>query len=274
MIQDNNTIRLDLTISDQEQNDILICELSGIDYYAFEEGQTILSAYIKEKDFDEGKIKSVISRYSITYSWTVIPETNWNAKWESEFTPVVVDEFVAVRADFHKAIRNVKHEIIITPKMSFGTGHHATTYLMLQMMRGIDFKGKAVLDFGTGTGVLAILAEKLGGTITAIDNDDWSITNAKENIEVNNCEHINVYKADVPPKGWKYDIVLANINLNIILGNIENMVNAINSNGLIAVSGILTNDVYKVAEAFKLLEFKLSQKNEKEGWACLTFISE
>ena len=129
-----------------------------------------------------------IEPFQIGFSETTIEETNWNQVWESSFEPVVVDDFVAVRADFHEPIKGIKHEIVITPKMSFGTGHHATTYMMLEQMGKLDFKDKRVLDFGTGTGVLAILAEKMGAKkIIAIDNDEWSIENANENIKRNNC---------------------------------------------------------------------------------------
>ncbi len=133
-------------------------------------------------------LNDLTSSLQLSFSKTIIEETNWNQVWESNFDPVIVDDFVAVRAHFHEPIKNVQHEIVITPKMSFGTGHHATTYMMMQQMRELDFAGKNVFDFGTGTGVLAILAEKLGAQkVIAIDNDDWSIENADENVKRNNC---------------------------------------------------------------------------------------
>jgi ribosomal protein L11 methyltransferase len=263
-------IKVDISITDTEQNDILISALSDMDYYAFEEGEKVLSSYIKEEDFDQDKLKASIG--SVNYTESIIEETNWNAKWESEFAPVVVNDYVAVRAHFHQPISNVKYEIIITPKMSFGTGHHATTYLMLQQMEHIDFKGKKVLDFGTGTGVLAILAHRLGGKITAIDNDDWSINNAKENFEVNGCSDIDLRKADCPPQGDRYDIILANINLNIILQNVEKMKDVLAGiDSIIVVSGILIKDIDKVKEVFKSFSLELLQSSEREGWACAMF---
>lgn len=267
-------VKIDIKVKSGEQKDILISVLSDMEFYAFEEMPGQLSAFIKEDDLDEDKMKEAISGYGCEYSKEVIEETNWNAKWESEFSPVVVDDFVAVRANFHNPIPNVKHEIIITPKMSFGTGHHATTFLMLQQMRNTDCNGKRVLDFGTGTGVLSVLADKLGGSVTAIDNDDWSITNAKENFEVNKCEGIELIKADAPPEGKKYDVILANINLNIILANIERMIKAVDNKGIIIVSGILINDVEMVSKAFGLQSYILVQKTGKEGWACLTYKSQ
>jgi len=266
-------IKIDIKVKNDEQKDILISELSDMEFYAFEEMPDVLSAFVKEEEFDEKKVNEVLGGHGCEYTKTEIEETNWNAKWESEFTPVVVDDFVAVRANFHKPIAHVKHEIIITPKMSFGTGHHATTYLMLQQMKNIDLNGKRVLDFGTGTGVLSVLADKLGGKVTAIDNDDWSITNAKENFDVNECRKIELMKAEAPPEEGTYDVILANINLNIILANIERMIKATSSEGVIVVSGVLTMDVETVTKAFGLHEYILVQKAEKEGWACLTYKS-
>jgi ribosomal protein L11 methyltransferase len=260
-------IKIDIHIKSREESDILISTLSDIAYYAFEETPEVLSAYIKEADYDEQRLKEVVP----DYSKSIIEETNWNAKWESEFIPVVVDNFVAIRAHFHQPITNVKHEIIITPKMSFGTGHHATTYLMLQHMKHIDFSNKKVLDFGTGTGVLAILANKLGGTVTAIDNDDWSIDNARENFQVNNCKGIELIKAESPLYNRKYDIILANINLNVILENIEQIVNSSHKDSLVITSGILVSDSENLQNAFASFGFILSQRAEREGWACLSF---
>jgi ribosomal protein L11 methyltransferase len=263
--------KIDIKVKNDEQKGILISVLSDMKFYAFEETPDMLSAFIKEEDIDEDKMNEVVSGYGCEYTKSVIEETNWNAKWESEFSPVVVDDFVAVRANFHELIPNVKHEIIITPKMSFGTGHHATTYLMLQQMKNIDFNGKNVFDFGTGTGVLAVLADKLGGRVMAIDNDDWSITNAKENFEVNDCGEIELQKADAPPEGKKYDVILANINLNIILANIERMIKSMDNKGIIIVSGVLTKDVEVVSKCFNLQGYIIVQKAEREGWACLTY---
>src|SRR5205085_7037613 len=138
-------------------------------------------------------------------------------EWEKNFERVIIDDFVAIRAPFHKPIQKVTHEIVITPKMSFGTGHHATTFMMIQQMQDVDFKNKKVLDFGTGTGILAILAEKLGATkITAIDNDEWSISNANENIKTNNCRNIQLLLSDSPMLSQKFDVILANINKSVI----------------------------------------------------------
>ncbi|HEV8081437.1 MAG TPA: 50S ribosomal protein L11 methyltransferase [Chitinophagaceae bacterium] len=186
-----NYINVHIPTISQEQSEILIAELSEINFYAFEEDKSILSAFIKEENFTEKELNKIISPKNISYTRSIIKETNWNKKWESEFEPIIIENFVAVRAVFHQQVTSVKHNIVITPKMSFGTGHHATTFLMLQQMQYIDFSNKKVLDFGTGTGILAILAKKLGAKkIVAIDNDEWSINNARENFVANNCSDI------------------------------------------------------------------------------------
>ena len=158
------------------QSDILLAQLSSIGFEGFEEEENLLRAFIPSENFDEVLLKEITSFNNLSYTQSRIEETNWNAVWESNFDPVIVDDFVSIRADFHEPIKLVEHEIVITPKMSFGTGHHATTYMMIQQIREIDFTEKTVFDFGTGTGVLAILAEILGAEkIAAVDNDDWSI---------------------------------------------------------------------------------------------------
>ncbi|HEU4861999.1 MAG TPA: 50S ribosomal protein L11 methyltransferase, partial [Chitinophagaceae bacterium] len=174
-----------------EQKEILIAQLADAGYEGFEETDTTLDAFIGELRFDNSLLNEIAFKYQTSYTSEKIAETNWNQIWESNFQPVVVDEYVAIRADFHQPISTTKFEIVITPKMSFGTGHHATTYMMMQQMRENDFANKNVFDFGTGTGVLSILAEKLGAKkVLAIDNDSWSIDNADENIQRNNCTKI------------------------------------------------------------------------------------
>jgi ribosomal protein L11 methyltransferase len=177
-----------------KQAEILIAVLSGSGFEGFEEEANNLKAFIRANDFDETILDRVILQFNTPFSKSIIKETNRNQLWESNFQPVVIEDlilrkrWVSIRADFHKPIAGVEHEIIITPKMSFGTGHHATTCMMIQQMSEIDFKGKTVFDFGTGTGILSILAEKSGATkIVAIDNDEWSIKNAAQNLQLNNC---------------------------------------------------------------------------------------
>jgi ribosomal protein L11 methyltransferase len=264
-----NYIQIEIGISSQEHSEILIAELSQINYYSFEEKENSLLAFIKEENFDEEKLRSILPQ-ELSYLKTTIPETNWNAKWESEFQPIIVDDFVAVRAAFHRSIPNVQHEIIITPKMSFGTGHHATTYLMLQQMQHLNFAGKSVLDFGTGTGILAILAKKLGAEkVIAIDNDDWSINNAKENILANNCNDIDLFKKNTPDFSKALDIILCNINLNVILENTESLKRLCHRSTEILISGFLISDHQNLLENFVQENFIYKSITQKDNWVAM-----
>jgi ribosomal protein L11 methyltransferase len=266
----DGTIKVQINVGNGIEKDILVAMLSDMQFYAFEEGENELYCYLYEKDYDKISLEEALR--DCNYTVTLVEPENWNKRWESEFEPVVVDHFVAVRAIFHSPITSVKHEIIITPKMSFGTGHHATTYLMMRLMEQIDFKGKRVLDFGTGTGVLAILVEKLGATnVQAIDNDEWSIMNAEENIGNNNCSAIHLFKADEPPEGEVFDIILANINLHVLLANVEKLKNCCDSGSTVLVSGILADDEVMISRAFEAKGFTIEAVEERSKWLCIKF---
>ncbi len=179
-----NSIQLTIPTSDEKIREELIGLLSLFDFDGFEEQDDQLLYFFSEGKIDEQEVKKIINDYGLSYSRSVISPRNWNYVWESSFAPVVVDDFCSVRADFHQPLANTQYEIIITPKMSFGTGHHATTYLMIEQMAKMDFKQKQVADFGTGTGILAILADKLGSSyVWAIDNDDWEHRKCKRKCE-------------------------------------------------------------------------------------------
>ena len=256
----------------EQQSQLIIALLSEADYTGFEEAENSLKAYVNVDAFDEAVLKELALANNVNYTLQKIEEQNWNAVWESNFEPVTINDFVAIRAHFHEPISNVAHEIIITPKMSFGTGHHATTSMMIEQMQGIDFNNKSVFDFGTGTGILAILAEKLGAkNVLAADNDDWSINNAAENIANNNCDKIALLKVDDADVKGKYDIILANINKNIILDNFSKLTSRLNSSSFLLLSGILItdeNDLLQVAMAAGLKHLKTLQKLQ---WSCMLF---
>jgi ribosomal protein L11 methyltransferase len=181
-----------------------------------------------------------------------------------------VDDFVAIRAEFHEPVNGVEFEIVITPKMSFGTGHHATTFMMLRQMRLLDFNNKKVVDFGTGTGVLAILAEKMGAAeITGIDYDDWSIENATENCQHNQCSRIRLHQSDNAAGIEKADIILANINKNVILDNLAHLKNALNDGGVLLLSGLLITDEEDIVNTANPLSLRLTGKEVKNNWICL-----
>jgi ribosomal protein L11 methyltransferase len=258
------------TANSAEQNEILIAQLAQIGFEGFEEEDNILKAFIKQNEFSAAAVDEIANSNQLTYTTTAIAQQNWNAQWESSFEPVVVNDFAAIRAGFHEPVKNVRHEIIITPKMSFGTGHHATTYLVMEQMSRLDFTGKAVMDFGTGTGVLAILAEKMGATeIVAIDNDDWSIDNAKENISNNKCTHIVIQQGESIGAGRKYDIILANINLNVILQNMPLIAAACEAGTQILLSGFLYTDEAAIIASLKANKLIFSAVTRQKDWICI-----
>jgi len=253
--------------ANEEQQEILISELVELDAAGFEQTDAHLLTYFEEDNFKSYEINELLKGY--VFQFTILPKQNWNAVWESNFEPVVVDDFCAIRAEFHKPIKDVLHEIIITPKMSFGTGHHATTYMMIQQMRNFGFINKKVFDFGTGTGVLAILAAKLGAaSIIAIDNDEWSIKNAQENFEKNNIHSVSLYQSSTLPEN-NFDIILANINRNVLEQYSSTLVNLLSPQGVLLVSGLLKEDQTSIVELFDELTLYNSQQNL--NWISLLF---
>ncbi|MES2649764.1 MAG: 50S ribosomal protein L11 methyltransferase [Bacteroidota bacterium] len=259
------------TGSDEESN-ILIATLSDWGIEGFEEADGLLYASGLSNEIEENGIESFLHSRNIGFTKQIIPDQNWNKVWESNFEPVQVGGFVGIRAAFHPPMPGVSHEILITPKMSFGTGHHATTYLVMELMENFDFKNKSVFDFGTGTGILAILAEKLGaGNILAVDYDDWCILNATENIEQNACRNISIEQADKAPAGIDFDFVIANINKNIILENLTQLVSNLSPGGKLILSGLLTTDEDDIVSAASKLGFTNPGIREKNGWIALFF---
>jgi ribosomal protein L11 methyltransferase len=251
----------------EDQQEILIGYLSDLGAEGFEQTEKDLIAYFNENNFNSYDVNEVLKDY--TFHTNTVQDQNWNAVWESNFSPVVVDDFCAVRAEFHEPISSVEHEILITPKMSFGTGHHATTYMMIQQMRDIDFIGKSVFDFGTGTGILAILAEKLGAyNISAIDVDDWSLRNSLENIERNNCSKVCVSLSSKLPD-QKFDVILANINKNVILSYLTQLNCMLHAKSKILFSGLLVNDENDILEACESLDIQLKKKLTRSNWISL-----
>jgi ribosomal protein L11 methyltransferase len=253
-----------------EQKEILIAQLAAAGYEGFEEKDNTLDAFINKKDFDKELLHEISYKYQTPYTSEKIAATNWNQIWESNFEPVIVEDYVAVRAEFHQPITNTKFEIVITPKMSFGTGHHATTYMMIELMKDIKFTGRSVLDFGTGTGILAILAEKSGAKkIYAIDNDDWSIANARENLNKNNCKSVSLEKASDASSQTKFDIILANINKNVILGNFDLLNNELKKDGILLLSGLLEADKDEILEKAKGLNLNAQKTLIRNNWIAI-----
>lgn len=253
-----------------EQSALLIAMLSDLGFSGFEEGENELFAFGKASDIDNDSVKILLQEEHCSFSIVDMENQNWNAVWESNFSPVEVENFVRIRADFHESKLGFEYELLITPKMSFGTGHHATTYSVISMMRKLDFRGKSVCDYGSGTAVLAILAEKLGATdVLAIDNDDWCIENSQENIQKNSCCSIRVLKAETIGSGKLFDIILANINRNVLLEHMLVIANSSGQGANILLSGFYEEDVPVLLESASSHGLGLIEKASKNNWVCL-----
>lgn len=256
----------------EEQKELLIALLSVEGYEGFEETPDALNAFIPAPDFNERALGELLVRTGGSYTIQEIQETNWNKEWESNFEPVTIGDFCVIRADFHAPQPGTAHEIIITPKMSFGTGHHATTQMMIRQMRHLVFTGRKVLDFGTGTGVLAILAEKLGASqVLAIDNDEWSISNTLENMD-RNAAGFQVRQGSLEvARGERFDIILANINRHILLAYAAELRSLITAGGTLLLSGLLEEDKEVVVPAYEEAGFKLQADDNEGKWIALLF---
>lgn len=258
----------------QSTSEIIIGLLSIHPFESFEEHDTYMIAYLPEEALTEdvsSQIDEVLKRFDVAYEIKTIEPQNWNALWESSFEPVIVDDFCIVRADFHQKMENIEHDIIINPKMAFGTGHHETTYMMMSAMKNMDISNKYIFDYGCGTGVLAILASKLeSGLIDAIDIEEESYDNTIENAQINNVSNINTACATLETFDAKvYDIILANINRNVLLNSAEELNNRLKSNGILLLSGILDDDEVLVTEKYLSAGFTVTEVYAKGYWKCI-----
>ncbi|TDY07683.1 50S ribosomal protein L11 methyltransferase [Meridianimaribacter flavus] len=258
--------------------EILIAELGYAGFESFVETEEGVTAYIQKEEWSETILDDIqilnSDEFEISFSFEDIEQTNWNEEWEKNFTPIVVDEKCSVRAPFHDK-PNTEYDIIIEPKMSFGTGHHETTHMMIQYILNNDFKDKSVLDMGCGTGVLAILAEMKGAKpIDAIDYDNWCYLNSLENVERNNCEHITVLEGDASLLVDKhYDVIIANINRNILLNDLDKYVACLNKNGMLLLSGFYKDDIPVLEAECNKHMLKLVETLEKNHWVALKFLN-
>ncbi len=270
-------IEIGFDFTTQDQLGLLIAQLSEIGFDGFNEEQNHCKAYILSSELDkeevENNLNNIFNQYILTYSKSIIKEQNWNAVWESNFDPVRVGDFVGIKAHFHPNFDPaVQFEIKITPKMSFGTGHHATTFSVMQMMEHLHFKGKSVYDFGTGTGVLAILAEKLGASqVLAVDNDDWCIENANENIQNNDSKVIVVQKVASALQNAQFDIILANVNRHIIEANMLELTLVAHPTSQLILSGLLIEDQQDMIELASKNGWIFVKSQPLNGWVSLLF---
>ncbi len=254
--------------------DILIAKLSEMGIESFEEQNVQLIAFAKQSDVSIDEISEFLTQMLIEYSVDEVKEENWNKKWEESFKFVEVDDQVFIYANFHEPDKSYPYQIKIHPKMAFGTGHHQTTRLVIRHMLNLDFKGKSVLDFGTGTGVLAILAEMMGAKeVLGIDTDEWSVNNALENIEINACHSIDIKQdnGDGLTGENNYDIVLANINRNALLNRKNIILQQLKSDAVLILSGLLDTDLEDIKAAYEETGLKFESVKQENEWIAVFF---
>jgi ribosomal protein L11 methyltransferase len=257
-------------------SEILIAELGEKAFESFIETETGISAYVQKDLWSENILEDIQildnSEFNISYTFEEIEQVNWNEEWEKNFEAIEVDGKCHVRAPFHEKT-NAEYDIVIEPKMSFGTGHHETTHMMIQHILETDFTNRKTLDMGCGTAILAILAEMKGAQpIDAIDIDNWCYLNSIENAERNNCNHISVYEGDASLLvGKKYDIIIANINRNILLNDMQQYVDCLNENGILFLSGFYTEDIPVITESCTSKGLSYVKQFERNNWLALKF---
>lgn len=295
-------IQIAFDFENQDQLEILVAQLSNLGFDGFNEEEAATSinngvgmssvlgtsaglgegaghckTFILQQDYMvnniEDELNNIFSLHNLKYSKSIIKEENWNAVWESNFEPVRVGDFVGIRANFHPSFDpKVQYEIQITPKMSFGTGHHATTFTVMQLMENLDFRGKSVYDFGTGTGILAILAEMLGASeVLAVDNDPWCIENSEENLQANDSSKITIQLVDAAFQPRDFDIIIANVNRHIIEANLEALSQVSNSTSTLILSGLLIEDQDDIISLAQKNNWQFIQSQPLDGWVSLLF---
>ena len=267
--------------------DVLSFHLGAIGYDSFVVTENVLEAYVPEKDFSEEELKKILQQLSIdladlfkdidlSYKFNLIEDKNWNTEWEKNyFEPLVLSEKCLVRSSFHEVDKEYEYEISIDPKMAFGTGHHQTTYLMLQEILKLDLKDKTILDIGCGTAVLAILASKMGAKhITAIDFDEWAYENAKENVLLNDISNIDVKLGEVDlVANETFDFIFANINRNVLLQDIKHYAKSLSSGGVLIMSGFYLSDVPVIKEECEKYGLTYKKTEQKDKWCAVLCVN-
>lgn len=274
---DNIYIEYTFEVTPKEPTtEILIAELGALGFESFVENENGVVAYIQKDDWTADILESVFvlssEEFSIQYEHKEIEQTNWNAEWEKNFNPIQVDDLVSIRAPFHEN-PNLQYDIVIEPKMSFGTGHHETTHMMVQHLINLDVTDKKVLDMGCGTGILAIFSEMKGAQpIDAIDIDAWCYENSLENVERNNCKHISVYEGEASLlEGKKYDVIIANINRNILLNDMQTYTNCLTEKGVLLLSGFYSEDIPVIDNEVSKYGLTLKDTIKRNNWVALQY---
>ncbi len=257
--------------------EILIAELGFAGFESFVENDNGVTGYIQKEDWNAEILENISvltsDEFAINFSVKEIEQTNWNSEWEKNFEPIQVDDLVSIRAPFHEN-PNLEYDIVIEPKMSFGTGHHETTHMMIQHLVGLDLENKSTLDMGCGTGILAIFAEMKGAKpIDGIDIDNWCYLNSVENAERNNCKHISFYEGDASLlANQKYDVIIANINRNILLNDMATYTKCLKENGILLLSGFYKEDIGTIDSEVSKHGLALQNTLERNNWVSLKYL--
>jgi len=270
-------IAYDFNVSPKEPaTEMLIAQLGYVGFESFVEQDHGVTAYIQKQEWNSKILDDVFllhsNEFNITFEHNEIAQTNWNEEWEKNFNPIQVDDLVSIRAPFHTNPL-LQFDIVIEPKMSFGTGHHETTHMMVQHLLALDLDTKKVLDMGCGTGILAIFAEMKGAKpIDAIDIDSWCYENSLENIQRNNCNHITVYEGDASVLKEKYDVIIANINRNILLSDMKTYTDCLNENGVLLLSGFYKEDIVIIEDEVTKHGLTFETMIQRNNWVALKYV--
>jgi|TARA_B110000037_G_scaffold4746_1_gene5178 ribosomal protein L11 methyltransferase len=270
-------IAYDFNVSPKEPaSEMLIAQLGYVGFESFVEQDYGVTAYIQKQEWNSKILEDVFllhsNEFNITFEHNEIAQTNWNEEWEKNFNPIQVDNLVSIRAPFHTNPL-LQFDIVIEPKMSFGTGHHETTHMMVQHLLALDLDTKKVLDMGCGTGILAIFAEMKGAKpIDAIDIDSWCYENSLENIQRNNCNHITVYEGDASVLKEKYDVIIANINRNILLSDMKTYTDCLNENGVLLLSGFYKEDIVIIEDEVNKHGLTFETMIQRNNWVALKYV--
>jgi len=263
-------------VCDLEFTEILMAEIAEAGFDTFMETEKGFEAYVEEKNFNADLIDSIKEKYKavnpLLFFYDQVKKQNWNEEWEKNLQPIVVDDRCLIRAEFHKSEKQYPYEIIITPKMSFGTGHHQTTYLMIQSQLDIDHTNKRVMDAGCGTAILSIMASKLKAKeVEAFDIDEWSVINGTENIQNNHCQNIHIHQGKIDDMKFegKFDLILANINKNILLSEMKSYANYLDAGGQLLISGFYTHDIGDLLNEANKHQLTEVSRKDRETWAAV-----
>lgn len=273
-----NYIEVSVTVDPKEQgSDVLIACLSDLAYESFTETAAGFNAYIREEEYSEEETALALGDFNdifqISFSSKVIPQQNWNKEWESNFQPIDVDGKCYIRAPFHEKKEGFELDVVIEPKMSFGTGHHDTTRLMIKILLLLNVKNKSLLDMGCGTGVLAIVASMRGADpLLAVDIDEWSYENTLENLARNNINNTTVNKGDAQIlEGKIFHTILANINKNVLLKDIAVYKTSLENGGNLVLSGFFETDIPEIRAEAEKHGLKYEERYTSNQWAALHF---